>query len=170
MSPPKAGRKQARKKTASRKLGPVKDLFLSTSRLVARVEPGLGAIVAAELSSIDPSVRASFSESLNLDEATREGRENENRWDYLLGHASSSKVVALEPHSARDDEVSTVIQKKRAALSHLRDELKTGKSVDRWLWVASGTVRFSRMDKEMRRLDQEGIQFVGNRLLAKHLP
>lgn len=38
-----------------------------------------------------------------------------------------------------------------------------------WYWVASGRIDFAPHDKTITRLDQNGIQFVGSRLEAKHL-
>jgi hypothetical protein len=100
----------------------------------------------------------------------REEHPQENRWDYLLGHCPSGEVVAVEPHSARQDQVSTVIDKRTAARNHLRDHLREGVSVSRWLWVASGDVHFADTERARRRLDQNGIQFVGRKILPKHLP
>jgi hypothetical protein len=115
-------------------------------------------------------VREAFDDSLDLDEAMRPGHDQENRWDYLLGHGASREVIGLEPHSARGDQVGTVIGKRKAAMTQLTGHLKTGARVSRWLWVASGRVLFADTERARRRLDQHGIQFVGTRLLQKHLP
>ena len=88
----------------------------------------------------------------------------------MLGHAGSAQVVALEPHSAKQDEISTVIKKKEAARQQLQDHLRKGKGVARWIWVASGTVHFANTEKARRRLDQNGIKFVGRKVLARDLP
>lgn len=171
MSPPKLNKKP--KSKGNRKkltVTPTRQLLKAESVLSEQVRDGLDAVIRAEIDCIDASIRGDFSDSLNLDDATREGRENENRWDYLLGHSATGKVVALEPHTAREDQISTIIAKKTAALLHIRDEVRTGKAVARWIWVASGNVRFTQIDKAIRRLDQAGIQFAGSRLLAKHLP
>jgi len=115
-------------------------------------------------------VRAAFGDSLALDDAMLAGHEQENRWDYLLGHTSSGAVVGLEPHSAKQDQVSTVVNKRKAAKDQLQDHLRPGQTVSRWYWVASGDVFFADTDRVRFQLDQNGIEFVGKRLLLKHLP
>jgi len=136
----------------------------------AAVEDGLLAVKAGDKEFIDPSVRATFADSLDLDAALQAEYPQDNRWDYLLGHQPSRSVVGIEPHSAKQREVSTVIAKRRAAQEHLRVHLKPGQRVATWLWVASGKVQFADTEKIRLRLDQEGVAFVGTRVLAKHLP
>jgi hypothetical protein len=115
-------------------------------------------------------IRSAFADSLDLDNALLAGLEQQHRWDYLLGHTNTRKVIGLEPHSAKSDQISTVISKKNAALTQLRPHLQDGARVSAWLWVASGKVHFADTENARRRLDQNGIQFVGTRLLEKHLP
>lgn len=81
---------------------PVRSALVETSELFHSVADGLGALSAAHRDLFDREVRASFADSLDLDEAMKRGREEENRWDYLLGHEASGEVVAVEPHSAKD--------------------------------------------------------------------
>lgn len=131
---------------------------------------GLGAVEDGHRELFEASTRASFDDSLNFDEAMRAGREQENRWDYLLGHAFSRQVVAVEPHSAKQDEISTVVKKLAAAKEHARPHLKDGIKISRWLWVASGSVQFANTEKVVFQLAQKGITFVGRRVLPKHLP
>jgi hypothetical protein len=97
------------------------------------------------------------------------GREQENRWDYLLGHAPSKQLVGVEPHSAANSEISTVVDKLVAARSQLQDHLCDGKFVAKWFWVASGKVHFAPLEKATLRLAQNGITFVGRTLTSKHL-
>jgi hypothetical protein len=110
-----------------------------------------------------------FLDSLDLDKATRERHPNDARWDYLLGHDASSRVVAIESHSAETSQVSLVIQKRTASLEHLHGQLADGHYVAAWYWTASGRVDFVPHEKVVNRLSQNGIQFVGGRLEAKHL-
>lgn len=131
---------------------------------------GLGAVKSAHREYFDPAIRSAFGDSLELDEAVKAGREQEHRWDYLLGHTSSGEIVAVEPHSAKQDEVTTIIKKQAAAREHLRPHLREGARVTRWLWVASGRVYFADTEKTRRQLDQSGIEFVGTRVTARHLP
>jgi len=138
------------------------------SSLHAVICDGLNAVKTAHRGYFDEAIRPSFEDSLDLDEAMRPGREGENRWDYLLSHAPSDAVVAVEPHSAKQDEISTVIKKRSAAREHLRSHLRDGETILRWLWVASGRVHFADTEKARRRLDQNGIEFVGQRVMVKH--
>jgi hypothetical protein len=145
-------------------------MLLGTSVLHGGIHDGLGALEKAHKRLIDEELRPSFVDSLDIDEGMRAGREQENRWDYLLGHGETSSVVGLEPHSAYTGEVSTVIEKKRAARGQLLAHMKPGSRIAAWFWVASGKVDFAPHEKTIRRLDQEGITFVGEALRAKHLP
>ncbi len=148
---------------------PVRAALVPASTLHPHVKDGLTAVKAAHKAQCEDAIRAHFVDSIDLDEAMREGREGENRWDYLLGHGPSACVIGLEPHSAKSDEVDTVIRKRRAALDQLRSHLKPAAKIVAWLWVASGDVHFADTERARRRLDQNGIQFVGRRLRAKHL-
>lgn len=149
---------------------PTKKALRSDSKLLPMVAEGFGAVEAAHRNYFDTAIRNTFSDSLDLDKALREGHEQENRWDYLLGHAQSGQVVAVEPHSAKQDEVTTVINKRVAAQKQLKDHLRDGARVTKWLWVASGKVHFANTEKTKLRLDQNGIEFVGTKISAKHLP
>jgi hypothetical protein len=147
----------------------VRSALRHDSSLQPSVCDGLGAVATAHRNCIEESVRAHFNDSLDLDEALREGHEQENRWDYLLGHSSSGEVIGIEPHSAKQDQISTVIKKRKAALVHLRDHLRDGARVSRWLWVASGRVDFANTAKTTLLLAQNGIQFVGRAIREKDL-
>lgn len=156
--------KQAAAKT------PVRSALQKDSSLLPSVKDGIGAVESSHHTYFDASIRTTFADSLDIDQALRAGREQENRWDYLLGHAPSGQVVAVEPHSAKDDETERVIKKRSAAREQLRTHLRDGAMISRWLWVASGKVCFAATEKTARRLDQNGIEFVGKRVMAKHLP
>jgi len=149
---------------------PLRHTLREDSPLLPSVRDGLQALEAGHRDYIAGDIRAAFADSLNLDDAMRAGHENENRWDYLLGHAPSNEVVALEPHSAKQEEISRVVRKLAAAKGHLQDHLRDGARIKRWLWVASGKVQFADTEKTRRLLDQKGIQFVGTVVNAKHLP
>lgn len=130
----------------------------------------MGAVKAAHRSHFDDAIRSTFADSLELDEAMKAGREEENRWDYLLGHAPSGKVVAVEPHSAKRDQIRAVIKKLLAATEQLREHLRDDARIAKWLWVASGKIHFADTEKVRRLLDQNGIEFVGPKVTSKHLP
>lgn len=143
---------------------------MQTSPLQAAVRDGLAAIENRDVGLIDKSVRAVFADSLDLDDAFRVTHPREPRWDYLLGHGQTESIVALEAHSARQDQVSAVIQKRTSAIEQLRRRIKRGARVARWLWVASGRTDFADTEKARRQLDQNGITFVGRTVREKHLP
>jgi hypothetical protein len=148
--------------------GPV-SRALKGSTLATAIRPGIQAVPGDKHKHIGESLRPEFLDSLDLDEATRPKYPHDARWDYLLGHAHSSQVIAIETHSAETSQVSKVIQKRTASLGHLRGQLAAGHKVAAWYWAASGRVDFVPHDKILNRLDQNGIQFVGGRLEAKHL-
>lgn len=149
---------------------PVRSMLLQGSGLQSWVCDGLPALQRAHGDCLEAGLRSSFADSLALDEAVKKGHEEENRWDYLLGHRDSGHVIGLEPHSAKNQEVSTVIAKRKRAIEQLRDHVRDGKRVAAWYWVASGDVEFSPFEKKKLLLDQNGITFVGKKLLRKHLP
>lgn len=142
---------------------------LKGSSLVDAIQPGLQAIPNADRRYIGESVRPMFLDSLNLDEATRQLHPGDPRWDYLLGHDGSSHVIALETHPANTSNVAEVVRKRIASREHLQHHLQPGETVAAWYWVASGRVDFAPHDKTINHLNQNGIQFVGSRLEAKHL-
>ena len=149
---------------------PVRRALRKDSALLPLVRDGLGAVDRAHRNYFDSVIRSTFADSLELDEAVQPGHEQEHRWDYLLGHAPSGEIVAVEPHSAKQDEISTLIKKRSAALQQLKGHLRDGARVTKWLWVASGKVQFADTEKMTRRLDQNGIEFVGKKVIFKHLP
>jgi hypothetical protein len=148
---------------------PVRAALEPTSALMEQVVDGLGALERAHRVYLHETIRASFGDSLDLDEAMRPLFPNQNRWDYLLGYTPARRIVALEPHSAHEDQISVIIEKKKAAQEQLRGHLKKNAVVAEWFWVASGKVQFAKTEKAIRRLDEHGILFVSRNLLAKHL-
>lgn len=156
--------------TAKPKKTPIRSSLEPTSSLHDKVCDGIQAMTRSHRDYLADDVRGDFADSLDLDGAMRANHDQENRWDYLLGHTRSAAVVALEPHSARQGEISTVIKKKEAARQQLQGHLKQGKGVARWLWVASGKDHFADTEKARRRLDQRGIRFVGRKVLKRDLP
>lgn len=149
---------------------PVRLALTKGSTLLPLVSDGLTAVETAHRHLFDSAIRPSFADSLDLDKAVKQGREQENRWDYVLGHEPSGKVIAVEPHSAKQDAIDTVIKKRTAARDHLKSHLRAGAAVPKWLWVAAGKVHFADTEKAKRLLDQHGIEFVGAKITTKHLP
>jgi hypothetical protein len=106
-------------------------------------------------------------DSLDFDAAALAAAPQANRWDYVLGMKAargSGTLVAVEVHSATDGEVSVVIAKKTHSKPHLEGQLKPGVVVERWIWLASGSVRFSPNSKYRRLLAQNRIEFEGRNL------
>jgi hypothetical protein len=159
-----------RAKTKRRVATPVRAILRKESALSSKVEDGLGAVKKPHRGLIDETIRADFADSLEIDENLRPGHEEENHWDYLLGHRPSESVIALEPHSPNEKEISVVIAKRTAAKEQLAPHLEEGARIAAWLWVSPGKVGFLSMERAGIRLAQHGIAFVGKKLLPKHLP
>lgn len=113
------------------------------SVLRSQVKRGLQSIERRHADLIDTGARQAIADSLDLDAALASDHPDEPRWDYLLGHRSTRKVLAMETHSAHDDQVTAVIAKRRHAIRQLEPHLLRGIRVDAWYWIASGNVSFS---------------------------
>lgn len=161
---------RAKKRGDRARKTPVRNGLRERSPLQREVRDGLGALRRGDRGFLALDVRQSFADSLDLDSALRSQYPQENRWDYLLGHGTSEQIIAFEPHSARQAEISAVIRKRQKARDQLAGHLKTSTKIDKWLWVASGKNQFANTEKTVRLLDQEGIEFVGGRVLFRHLP
>jgi hypothetical protein len=149
---------------------PVRGSLRKDSRLMPLVFDNLGALDNLHLQHFDKTIRRTISDSLDLDKAMNAEHPESNRWDYLLGHHPSRTVVAVELHQAKDNQITNVINKRRKALEQMEGHLRDGVQVKKWLWVASGKVYLANTEKDIRRLDQNDIEFVGKRITAKNLP
>jgi hypothetical protein len=138
--------------------------LLPTSAFQPEVQTGMGAFIAADRNLIVLDQRQRIGDSLDLDRAMRRNFPNENRWDYVFSVSDAKKLLALEPHSAKDGEIRVVIAKKRNAATELRRHLKPQHRVSEWLWVSHGRTSFSKTEKARRQLAQEGIRYVGRGL------
>lgn len=146
---------------------PLRGALRADSQLQRDVKTGLGAL--RDTSTLHEDIRRDFADSLDLDSALQAAHPNDPRWDYLLGHAPSRTLIGVEVHPATSGEVTVIIAKKQAAQCQLQRHLRDGKTVARWIWVASGAVAMLDIDKARRRLDQNGVAFAGRELLARHL-
>ena len=140
--------------------------LLPESHLQGHVEVGLGAVTRAHHNLIAVQERPRIGDSLDLDSATAQELAESNRWDYVLSVPDAFQLVGLEPHSARDSEIGTVIAKKEAAAQYLREHLAPGIHIARWYWVSGGPARFSIMESARRRLDKHGILFRGRMITS----
>lgn len=123
---------------------------------------GLGALRRTDVNLIIESERQKVDDSLDLDAAMQASHPNENRWDYLLSLLTTQRLIALEPHPAKESEIASMIAKRARARSFLDSHLQPGHSITRWIWVSPGATRFSRMERAQRLLAQHGIDYVGN--------
>lgn len=130
------------------------------SVLQSGIQRGAGAIARKHQAMIAEDQRTRIQDSIDLDEATRLGREQENRWDYIVSIADPDKLVGIEPHTAADKEISVMVKKRANAIALLREELRPGINVASWHWVTSN-VAFSKTEGIRRALDQSGIKFHG---------
>jgi hypothetical protein len=135
-----------------------------TSRLLDLVHEGLAAFARVDVKLIAEDQRIRIGDSLDLDAATKQEHPQANRWDYIVSIPDLKEFIGIEPHSAKDSEISIVIAKKKHATEYLRSHLRNGCRITRWFWVSHGTVSFSKTDKARRRLDQNGIAFAGRTL------
>ena len=116
-------------------------------------------------------MRTAFADSLALDEALRVSHGRENRWGLSARpHGQRKGHRFRTPLSEGGIEISTVIKKKDKAKEQLQSHLRPGARVAAWLWVASEKVHFANTERARLRLDQNGIVFVGSKVMRKHLP
>lgn len=131
------------------------------SALLPAVVNGMGAFLARDRALIALGERQKIGDSLDLDAALRENFPDANRWDYVFSVPGASTLIALEPHTAKDSEISVLIAKKRHATEQLRQHLRPQYGVSEWLWVSHGRTSFSRMERATRLLAQAGIKYLG---------
>lgn len=148
---------------------PIRKALLSNSALQRKVANGLGALDGSHRQYVDAAIRERIEDSLETDENLRAGMDRENRWDYLLGDGTHRTVVGLEPHGASDKEIKVVVAKREAALRQLRPHLRDGQNVAVWFWVQSSGAGFLDTAKARRIANQNGITFVGRKLMASDL-
>jgi outer membrane protein assembly factor BamE (lipoprotein component of BamABCDE complex) len=119
------------------------------------------ALLMRDRALIAPAERPKIGDSLDLDAAFKKDFPNANRWDYVFSVATTGKLIALEPHIAKDSEISVLIAKKKHAATQLRAHFQPQYGVSEWLWVSHGRTSFSRMEQATRRLAQAGIRYLG---------
>jgi hypothetical protein len=157
-------------KRKAKRATPIRKAVKKESFLHQHIKNSIGAVKDSHRVYFDRSIRDLFEDSIDADEAMRQGNEQSNRWDYVLGHTTSEQMIAVEPHSASNGEISVVINKKNMAIQQLSAHFIPGVYIKHWIWVASGKTQFLPMEKNILRLDQSGIKFVGGKIMQKHLP
>jgi hypothetical protein len=140
------------------------DALLATSTLRPGVLDGMNAFIPRDKTLIANDQRSRIGDSLDLDEALRPTFPQSNRWDYIFSVSDAEKLLALEPHSAGDSDISVVIAKKRHAAEQLRAHMQPRFRISEWLWVSHGRTSFSKMERATKRMAQEGIRYVGRHL------
>ncbi len=138
--------------------------LIAGSTLRSHIKRGLRALINNDLRLIVPAIRTYVGDSLNLDDTIRAEFPQDNRWDYLLSVPRINQIIGLEPHSAKDSEVSVIIAKRKHAIEYLRNHLHPQYIVSKWFWVSHGRVNFSKMESAIRLLNKNGIEFKGRRL------
>lgn len=139
----------------------LKEALNEESPLRDLVETGMGAFTRGHGKLIAEEQRSRIGDSLDLDAASKSEHPQANRWDYIISIPDLQTFAGIEPHRAKDDEITVVIQKKEHADEYLRSHLRHGCRITKWFWVTEGRVSFSKMDRAHRRLDQRGVKFVG---------
>lgn len=135
--------------------------LIQESTLGPAVQNGMGAFLDRDRALIAVEQRPRIGDSLDLDAAMEPAFPSAHRWDYIFSVADAGTLVALEPHTATDGEISEVISKKRNAKAYLEAHLIPQHRVSRWIWVSHGRTAFSKMEGARRRLDSAGIHYLG---------
>jgi hypothetical protein len=158
-----------KKTKKTKKTTPVRGALVPTSALQPLVCDGLGALKKAHKSLIDDVLKPQFADSLDIDTPFSKSHATQNRWDYLLGHSPTKTLIAVEPHTANEDEVDVIIRKKKAARDQLRGHLTDSARISAWVWVTEGKVKLAKTSKGYLRLISEGISFAGEKIRSTHL-
>src|SRR5262245_1543292 len=108
--------RETRLKKALRESSPLREL----------VQDGMGAFLSADIKLVAENQRDQIGDSLDLDAASQSEDPQANRWDYIVSVPDLKIFVGIEPHTAKDSEVSVVIAKKKHASAYLRNHFKNG--------------------------------------------
>lgn len=148
--------------------GVLKKALAKSAGLSAAVATGKQAIKGEHRELLVEADRtaARITDSLDLDVYRQDAAPSEHRWDYLVGVAghAATCVVAVEVHPAREDQVTRMIEKAKAARRVLRAECQADPVDGLWHWLASKNVDCSRAGSAERRLKEAGIAFPKTRL------
>ncbi len=101
----------------------LKEALTEQSRLRGLVQAGMGAFSKVDLKLFAENQRRRIGDSLDLDSASKGEHPEANRWDYIVSIPDLEELAGIEPHSAKDSEISVVISKKKSSTEYLRDHL-----------------------------------------------
>jgi hypothetical protein len=131
---------------------------------------GLQALRKSDKAKISCENAQGLTGSVNLEDAIRDSRPNENIWDYAIGFRpknSPEKVYWLEIHPAFPKNVKEVVDK----LVWLKKWLQNAPALNglpkEFVWVASGKTSLLSNSPERRRIAKAGIRFDGRQLVLK---
>lgn len=129
---------------------------------------GLQAIRSKERKKMICRDARALAGSVNGDDALKETRPNDARWDYGIGIRKANdkdRVAWVEVHPASSSHVQDVIDKLDWLRCWLKsDALLLEKLPPTFVWVASGKVALTPNSPQRRRLSQVGIHFAGARI------
>ncbi len=133
------------------------------------LQQGKQALSRGHRAQVQCNDEARWTGSIELDEALRAEPQHASasRWDYGLGYKNPEGLESalwVEVHPAETGEVSTVLKKLRWLKEYLRADCPelwslTGGTPEqlRFVWVASGRTRFSRIHHSCERCAWRGL-------------
>ena len=130
-----------------------------TPLLKDHLKNGLRAL-GSNSSKVQPTDTSKCEGSVDIDSAVKSTYPNDSRWDYAVGY--NGKTYFIEVHSAKTDEVKSVLKK----LQWLKDFLtKDAPDFDKerksFHWVASSGNHILPNSSQARQLAKSGIIVVG---------
>ncbi len=138
----------------------------NTSEVKDAYRPGLEALRDKDRNRISFGDTRRIRGSINLDSSLAESYPNLSRWDYGIGfekNIKTDKVVWLEVHPAKADEVKSMIAKLNWLKNWLQDSAPALRRItlgdSPFVWVASGGVAFQKSSQQARILASAGLTF-----------
>ena len=130
-----------------------------TPPLAKALKPGLRAL-GNNSGKIRPSDSSRCEGSVDIDATVKAQYPEDSRWDYALGYGG--KTYFVEVHTAKTDEVSSVLKKLQWLKDFLaRDAPELNQEPKSFHWVASGKVAILPNSPQARQLAQKGIKIIG---------
>jgi hypothetical protein len=138
-----------------------------TPNLEKAHQMGLQALRAEDRRHIDAEDTRHLTGSVYVDAALQKADPHGNRWDYAIGyqHANRAEEVIywVEPHTASDAQVKTVIKKAQWLLTWLKGAGKLLDAFEREIvWVSSGATSFTLSAPQNKQMALVGLQHRGS--------